>query len=118
MCITENIAKKEEECNIQNVLNCIAPYSHMWKEIGEHLVGRDHYNELRGIADNIHISDHKAHLVELWHRVEPDVGFSWVKLSHAIKQVQTRRESATSMEESFSPSLLAHVQPSPLSKFF
>ena len=103
LSFVESIALRRDECTVQKVLKYIARYSHEWYVIGEYLVGHDRRHILEEIKNTFH-SDHKAYVVELWYRVDPG-RFSWAKLSQALKLVQARRPSATSMGESLTPSL-------------
>lgn len=76
-------AEKNKECSILDVLNFIASHSdhQSWYDIGIAL--KLPPNELNAIKE-YPVSDRMAHLVELWHRLDPQ-GFSWEKLQNALE---------------------------------
>ena len=96
------------------MLNVIALYSE-WIEIGRCLIPPDRLHMLEEIRDAYPPPDHKAHMVELWERTDPD-GLSWSKFQEALKQMieakQQRTASVTSADPSSPAACLSPTLPS------
>lgn len=69
-------------------VNCIAPY-YEWYEIGFYLNLPAH--ELDEILRGYPLADHKAHFVELWYRLDPEM--SWEKLQQALECLRKTKKS-------------------------
>lgn len=102
--ITEAIRCKTEECTVQSVLNCIALYSE-WYDIGINL-GLP-IAELDKISQQHHDLDPVSHLVELWHRWDPN-GLSWEKLYWALKKISEARAGRIRASSSSSENAQQH----------